>query len=112
MNFYRSLFAAAALFAATTGSAQDRCRAMLNGAPENVLQLEAVRDCRGTDAACGYMGSASGHGALTLICPVSGVSQVLGADRLKSLRVRNGTLVGECSSGSWGRDASLPGCYR
>ena len=65
MNFYRSLFAAAALFAATTGSAQDRCRAMLNGAPENVLQLEAVRDCRGTDAACGYMGSASGHGALT-----------------------------------------------
>jgi hypothetical protein len=62
-----------------------------------------VRDCRGTDAACGYMGSASGHGALTLICPVSGVSQVLGADRLKSLRVRNGTLVGECSSGSWGR---------
>ena len=85
---------------------------MLNGAPENVLQLEAVRDCRGPDAGCGYVGSASGHGALTLVCHASGVNQVLGADRLKSLRFRNGTLVGECSSGSWGRDASLPGCYR
>src|SRR5262245_9635744 len=113
MSLYKSLVAAATLFGATTGSSADalRCRAMLNDAPERVQQLEAVRACRGADAACGYVSTASGWGALTLMCPASGIHQVLGAERLKSLRSRNGALVGECSSGSWRRDAGLPGCY-
>ena len=78
---------------------------MLNGAPENVLQLEAVRSCRGESAACGYL-----NGVITLICP-AGVRQVVGAERIRSLRFRNGALAGECSSGAWRRDAGLPGCY-
>ena len=56
-------------------------------------------------------GLAPGHGVLTLICPASRVRHVLGAQRLESLRFRDGTLAGECSAGSWRRDAGLPGCY-
>jgi hypothetical protein len=102
-----ALAGAALLLGANTEAGQENgCRAMLNGAPENVLQLEAVRSCRGESAACGYL-----NGVITLICPASGVRQVLGAERLRSLRFRNGTLAGECSSGAWRRDAGLPGCY-
>jgi hypothetical protein len=52
---------AATFFGATTVSAQPtRCRAMLTGAPENVLQLDAVRSCRGAGASCAYMSSEAG----------------------------------------------------
>jgi hypothetical protein len=98
---------------AATGSAaeESRCVRMLDGAPESIRRLEAVQACRGVDAGCGYMESASGYGVLTLICPRSGVLQIASADRLSMLQLRDGALVGECHSGSWQRGPALPGCY-
>lgn len=99
--------------AAATGAGADesKCARMIGGAPEAVRRLEAVRTCRGVDAGCAYVESAAGYGVLTLICPRSGVLQVVSADRLSALQVRDGALAGECRSGSWQRDAGLPGCY-
>ncbi len=98
---------------ATTGVAADegRCARMLGGAPEGIRRLEAVQTCRGADAGCSYVEPAAGYGVLTVICTGSGVQHVVSADRLSALQVRDGTLVGECSAGSWQRDAGLPGCY-
>ena len=84
---------------------------MLGAAPESIRRLEAVQTCSGVKAGCGYMESSNGYGVLTLICPQSGVFQVVSADRLRDLRIRNGALAGDCSTGSWQRDAGLPGCY-
>jgi hypothetical protein len=84
---------------------------MLSGAPEAIRRLEAVQTCRGADAGCGYVEPAAGYGVLTLICLRSGVLQVVSADRLSMLQVRDGTLMGECDGASWRRDAGLPGCY-
>ena len=107
-----ALTGAALLLGANTGTGQENgCRAMLNGAPEHVLRLEAVRSCHGAEASCAYVESTTGYGVLTLMCPTAGVRQVFGAERLRSLRFRNGTLAGECSAGAWRRDAGLPGCY-
>jgi hypothetical protein len=112
VGLLKLLVAAAALLGVSTASAQNAgCRAMLNGAPESVLRLEAVRSCRGADAACGYVQPGAAYGVLTMICPESGVMQVFGADRLKSLRLHNGTVAGECRSGSGWRDTAIPGCY-
>jgi hypothetical protein len=112
MRSLKVVVAGATLFCASAAFAQDaRCRAMLNGAPDNVLGLDAVRGCRGADAACAYVNSATGYGVLTLMCPASDIHQVLGAERLRSLRLRDGALAGECRSGEWRRDAGLPGCY-
>jgi len=112
-SILKVLIGAAPFLAASADCAAQAasCRAMLNGAPEHVLRLEAVRTCRGADAACAYTTPAPGRGVLTLICPASRDRHVLGAERLESLRFRNGTLAGECSAGSWRRDAGLPGCY-
>lgn len=100
------------LAAATGATAEEsRCVSMLGGAPEGIRRLDAVQTCRGVDAGCGYVEAAAGYGVLTLICPRSGVLQVVSADRLTMLRVRDGTLVGECNGASWQRDAGLPGCY-
>ena len=98
---------------AATGAAADegRCIRMLGGAPEGIRRLEAVQTCRGADAGCSYVEPTAGYGVLTLICAGSGVRHVVSADRLSMLQVRDGTLVGECSGGSWQRDAGLPGCY-
>jgi hypothetical protein len=84
---------------------------MLSGAPEGIRRLEAVQSCRGADAGCAYVEPAAGYGVLTLICARSGVRQIISADRLSMLELRDGALVGECQSGSWQRDAGLPGCY-
>ena len=65
------------------------------GAPENVLQIEACVTAAAPTRPAAY-GLGKEAAGLTLICP-SRASTVLGADRLKSLRVRGGTLVGECS---------------
>jgi hypothetical protein len=107
------LLASAALVgkSAPSTAQQAGCRAMLNGAPESVMQLEAVRSCHGAGAACAYVHPVSGYGVLTLMCPATGIVQVLGAERLRSLRFRNGTLAGDCSAGSWRRDVGLPSCY-
>jgi hypothetical protein len=98
---------------ATTGVAADegRCARMLGGAPEGIRRLDAVQTCRGADAGCSYVEPTAGYGVLTLICTGAGVRHVVSADRLSALQVRDGTLVGECSGGSWQRDAGLPGCY-
>jgi hypothetical protein len=40
-----------------------------------------------------------------------GVLQVVGANRLRSLRMRNGASPASASRGSWQRDMGLPGCY-
>jgi len=93
------------------GAEESKCARMISGAPEGVRRLDAVRTCRGVDAGCAYVESAAGYGVLTLICPRSGVLQVVSADRLSALQVRDGALAGECRSGSWQRDAGLPGCY-
>ena len=102
MRLVKILLASAALLGASAPSTaqQASCGAMLSDAPENVLQLEVVRGCRGTGAACAYVDAATSYGVLTLICPASGVLQVFGADRLQSLRIRSGTLSGECRSGA------------
>lgn len=100
------------LTAATGATAEEsRCARMLSGAPEAIRRLEAVQTCRGADAGCGYVEPAAGYGVLTLICLRSGVLQVVSADRLSMLQVRDGTLMGECDGASWRRDAGLPGCY-
>jgi hypothetical protein len=110
-----TLLSVAALVGLTpaTGSAaaESRCVRMLSGAPEGIRRLEAVQSCRGADAGCAYVEPAAGYGVLTLICPRSGVRQIVSADRLSMLQLRDGALVGECQSGSWQRDAGLPGCY-
>jgi hypothetical protein len=97
--------------AAGLAAEKSRCLDMLSGAPEAVRSLEAVQTCRGAGAGCGYLEPAPGHGVLTLICPRSGVRQILYADRLSALALRDGALVGGCRHGSWQRDATLPGCY-
>ncbi len=100
------------LTAATGAAAEEgRCATMLGGAPEAIRRLEAVQTCRGADAGCGYLESADGYGVLTLICPRSGVLQVVSANRLSRLQLRDGMLAGECRDASWQRDAGLPGCY-
>ena len=93
------------------GADESECAAMLRGVPDSIRRLEAVQSCRGVDAGCGYFEPAAGYGVLTLIRPRSGAAQVLFADGLTSLRLRDRALAGECSSGSWQRDAGLPGCY-
>ena len=90
---------------------ESRCLGMLDGAPAVIRQLDAVQACRGADAGCSYLQPAPSYGVLTLICPHSGVRQILFANRLSMLQVRDGALVGECNDGSWQRDAGLPGCY-
>jgi hypothetical protein len=100
-----------AMFGAAALSHAKGCSDMLQHAPASVRRLEAVRSCAGAQAACAYMEPSVGHGVLTLICPVSGVRQVFGAQHLSSLRMRNGALTGSCRIGSWRRDAGLPGCY-
>jgi len=95
--------------AAPADSEESPCARMLSGAPEHIRLLEAVQSCRAVDAGCGYFEPTPGFGVLTLLCPDA--LQVIFADRLSSLRLRDGTLAGECSTGSWQRDAGLPGCY-
>jgi len=97
--------------AASSAAAENRCLGMLGGAPEGIRRLEAVHACRGADAGCGYVQLTPGYGVLTLICARSGVQQIVFADRLSMLQLRDGVLVGECRNGSWERDAGLPGCY-
>jgi len=97
--------------AAGLAAEESRCVGMLSGAPERIRGLEAVQTCRGADAGCSYLQPAPGYGVLTLICPRSGVQQILYADRLSALALRDGALVGGCQHGSWQRDAGLPGCY-
>src|SRR5262245_28294767 len=100
------------LATATSLAAEDgRCAGMLGGAPEGIRRLEVVQTCRGADAGCSYLQPLPGYGVLTLICPRSGVQQVVFADHLSSLELRDGMLVGECQHGSWQSDAGLPGCY-
>ena len=84
---------------------------MLGGAPEAIRRLEAVQACRSADAGSSYLEAAPGYGVLTLICPQHRVQQILFANRLSTLQVRDGALAGGCSEGSWQRDAGLPGCY-
>ena len=97
--------------AAGAAAEESRCAGMLGGAPEGIRRLDAVQTCRGTHAGCSYVEPAAGYGVLTLICAGSGVRHVVSADRLSTLHVRDGALVGECNGASWGRDAGLPGCY-
>ncbi len=99
--------------AAAAGAAAEasKCGAMLGHAPESIRRLEAVQACRGADAGCSYMEASAGYGVLTLICPRSGVAQVLAANRLTALGIQDGALAGDCSSGAWRHDLGLPGCY-
>ena len=97
--------------AASSAADENRCLGMLGGAPDGIRRLEAVQACRGVDAGCGYLQLTPGYGVLTLICARSGVQQIVYADRLSMLRLRDGALMGECRTGSWERDAGLPGCY-
>ena len=87
---------------------ESECARMLRGAPERVRLLEAVQSCQRADAGCAYV-EPTGYGVLTLICPQ--VVQVVFADRLSSLRLRDGVPSGECTSGSWQFGSGLPGCY-
>ena len=104
------VFLAGVAAMAASAPAQSGCSDMLNGAPANVRGLDAVRACSGEQAACAYMESLPGHGVLTLICPLA-VTHVHGANRLRSMTLRDGALTGTCSAGSWGHDFGLPGCY-
>ena len=80
------------LAAAVDSRAEDgKCGAMLHGAPENVRRLEAVQTCRGVDASCGYMQTSPGYGVLTLMCPRSGVLQVIAAESSESGRNHAGS---------------------
>jgi len=97
--------------AASSAADENRCLGMLGGAPEGIRRLAAVHACRGADAGCGYVQLTPGYAVLTLICARSGVQQIVFADRLSMLQLRDGMLVGECRTGSWQRDAGLPGCY-
>jgi hypothetical protein len=110
-----TLLSAGALIGLTTATSataeEGRCARMLGGAPEGIRRLEAVQTCHGADSGCSYVEPAAGYGVLTLICTGSGVRHVVSADRLSTLQVRDGALVGECSGGSWLREAGLPGCY-
>ena len=98
--------------AADSGVDDSKCGAMLHGAPESVRRLEVVQTCRGVEASCGYMEPSPGYGVLTLMCPQSGVLQVVAADRLRALRIQDGGLAGDCGTGSWRRDVALPAATR
>jgi hypothetical protein len=99
------------MHAAGVSANESECARMLGTAPESIRLLDAVQSCGGVDAGCAYVEPTAGYGVLTLMCPHTTVLQVIYADRLRSLQLRDGTWLGECSSGSWQRDAGLPGCY-
>ena len=83
---------------------------LFRSAPPQIRRLEAVQTCTRKKATCAYVEPTVDFGVLTLICRRV-AAQILFANHLSSLRFRNGVLIGECSSGSWGTDFGLPGCY-